>query len=116
MNIIRCTKSSDLADLYKSDALTFEGVIIDDDAFEYLVHWLEANDCRMLNDDFYVIKGKLMNETYVLTGNNQYNDDLNILCIKLSDLSNVSGIAIPRFDIGGRWFTDVVDNNISREI
>ena len=56
-----------------------------------------------------------MNEKYHLTGDNAYKDELTILCIKQEDLSNVKGIIIPRFEIGGRWLDDVIENNISRE-
>ncbi len=55
-----------------------------------------------------------MNKVYHLTGDNAYKDSLNILCIKLSDLSNVAAIVIPRFEIGGRWYDDVVNNNARR--
>ena len=34
--------------------------------------------------------------------------------IKLSDLINPSAIVFKRFDFGGRWFDDVVDNNARR--
>ena len=113
-NIIDC-KESDLKDLYDGSALTFEGTSIDDSNLEWLVNWLKEHDCEMRQPDFYVVKGRLMNEVYHLTGNNVYNDSLNILCIKLSDLTNVAAITIPRFELGGRWFDDVVDNNARRE-
>ena len=113
-NIIDC-KESDLKDLYDGDALTFEGTSIDDDNLEWLVNWLKEHDCEMKQPDFYVIKGKLMNKVYHLTGDNAYKDSLNILCIKLSDLSNVAAIVIPRFEIEGRWYNDVVNNNARRE-
>ena len=113
-NIIDC-KESDLKDLYDGSALTFEGISIDDSNLEWLVNWLKEHDCEMKQPDFYVIKGKLMNKVYHLTGDNAYKDSLNILCIKLSDLSNVAAIVIPRFEIEGRWFDDVVDDNARRE-
>ena len=52
-----------------------------------------------------------MNNAYGLTGENAYKDELTILSIKLEDIENVGAIIIPRFDIGGRWFDDIVDNN-----
>lgn len=114
MNIIYC-KDSDIEELKEGSALTFEGTCIDDDNLEWLMKWFEEHDCKMLRDDFYVIKGKQMNDKYGLTGNNRYNDDLNILCVKLSDLSQINNIIMPRFEIGGRWLDDVIDNNLYRE-
>ena len=52
-----------------------------------------------------------MNNAYGLTGTNAYKDELTILSIKLEDIENVGAITLPRFDIGGRWFDDIVDNN-----
>lgn len=114
MEIKRCN-SSDIDELYNGSALTFEGTTVDDDNLKWLINWFESYDCKMINEDFYVITGKQMNEKYHLTGDNAYKNELTILCIKLDDLSNVKNIIMPRFEIGGRWFDDVVDNNISRE-
>lgn len=114
MNIIRC-KEAELDELYSGSALTFEGTCIDEGNLEWLINWFKEHDCTMKSQDFYVISGKLMNSTYKLTGDNQYPDDLNILCIKLSDLTNITKLACARFELGGRWFDDVVDNNASRE-
>lgn len=113
-NIIHCT-ADDLQALYDDSALTFEGTTLSDDNLYFLVRWMGSCNCHMLKQDFYVVSGKLMNEHYGLTGSNAYPDDLNILCIKLSDLDNYQGIVMPRFMIGGRWFDDVVDNNLDRE-
>ena len=56
-----------------------------------------------------------MNNAYGLTGNNAYKDDLTIFCIKLEDIENVDAITLPRFEIGGRWFDDVIGNNEARQ-
>jgi hypothetical protein len=113
-NIIDC-KESDLKDLYDGSALTFEVRVINDATLEWLASWLRLHDCEMKQPDFYVVKGKLMNEVYHLAGNKAYKDSLNILCIKLSDLTNVAAIAIPKFELDGRWFDDVVEGNARRE-
>lgn len=105
-NIIDC-KESDLKDLYDGSALTFVRAWTDDDYLEWLIKWLKKHDCEMKQPDFYVLKGKLMHEVYNLTGDNAYKDSLNILCIKLSDLTNVA--AIPRFGFYGRRFDDMID-------
>lgn len=114
MNIIMC-ESSDIDVLYDEWALAFEGTTLDDENLKWLIRWIENHNCKMIREDFYVITGKLMNEKYNLTGDNAYPNDCNILCIKQSDLTNVDGIIIPRFEIGGRWITDVINNNLARE-
>ena len=48
-------------------------------------------------------------------GDNAYADDLNLVAIKLSDIADYSKIVLPRFQVGGRWFDDIVDNNRRRE-
>lgn len=70
----------------------------------------------MTTDNFYVTSGKDMNEFCGgLTGDNAYPDDLSIVSIKLSDIKDVSKIILRRFEVGGRWFDDIVDNNRRRE-
>ena len=56
-----------------------------------------------------------MNNHYNLTGNNRYNEDLKIVSIKNKDIMQLMRVAIPRFEIGGRWFNDIVDNNSWRK-
>ena len=113
MNIIRA-KESDLQELYDNSAFTIEGLSADDDNLEQLKQWFEQHNCKMINEDFYIISGKLMNSVYNLKGNNAYKDELTIVSVKLSDLSNANSIIMPKFEIGGRWFDDIVDNNARR--
>ena len=56
-----------------------------------------------------------MNNNYELTGNNAYKDNLTLISIKTEDIKNLKAIIIPRFEVGGRWFDDIVDNNAMRE-
>lgn len=109
-NVINCTEE-DLEVLYKGSALTFEGTTTDEENLDWLVNWLDKHGTTMETKDFYVVSGKLMNSHYGLRGTVAYPDDLNILCIKLKDLTPYTNIVVPRFEIGGRWFDDVVDNN-----
>ena len=41
--------------------------------------------------------------------------DCTLACVKLADMENPNRVAIPRFQIGGRWFYDIVENNARRE-
>lgn len=113
-NIINCTEK-DLDELYSNSALTFEGTCTDEENLNWLVNWFEEHNCQMKTDNFYVITGKLMNNYFKLTGKNAYPKNLTILTVKLSDLTNLGGIILPRFEIGGRWFDDVVDNKLAHE-
>lgn len=71
----------------------------------------------MKKDRFYVISGKLMNESYHLTGTNAYPNDVTIVCMKNGeDIEVNSALCIQRFEFGGRWFDDIVDNNARREL
>ena len=57
-----------------------------------------------------------MNREYNLTGTNAYPEkDCTLVCIKLTDLVKPLALTMPRFQVGGRWFDDVVDNNARRE-
>ena len=70
---------------------------------------------KLLRRRVYIVSGKVMNVYCDLTGDNAYQDDLNLIAIKLSDIADYSKIVLPRFQVGGRWFDDIVDNNRRRE-
>ena len=53
-----------------------------------------------------------MNEQYGLSGSNAYPEDCTI--VSVTDINQMA-ITIPRFEVGGRWFDDIVDNNTRRE-
>lgn len=106
--------NKDLYDFYKNWSLTFIGVDMEKENIDWLANWLKPyNDGHDII--IYNISGKLMNTHYNLTGDNSYPNDLNIIAIKLSDLTNIEKLALARFEIDGRWFTDIVDNNTRRE-
>ena len=110
MNIIEVKDTSLLDEFYDKWSLTFEGTTIDEANLNWLINWFKEYNCTMIKEDFYVVSGKMMNDYYHLTGDNRYADNLNILVIKLEDLDNPDGIYRPRFEIGGRFFTDIIDN------
>lgn len=88
--------------------------MIPDEAQKYVDFFKEVTD---VNDDEtgYIISGGQMNDHYGLTSHNAYPRELNILVIPLKAFGDVGKIAIPMREIGGRWFTDVVDNNTERQ-
>ena len=90
-------------------ALTMEGLSISE-----FIDWVKQYT-PMKSETAYIIKGKTMNDVYMLTGNNKYPDDCTIVSIKLEDMENSMAVVIPRFNIGARWFDDIVMNNATRE-
>lgn len=93
-------------------ALTIEGLA--ESSIPDLFNWVKGIT-PMKNETAYIIKGKTMNSVYGLTGTNAYPDDLTIVSIKLEDIEDCMKVAIPRFQIGARWFDDIVANNEARQ-
>jgi len=109
---IHIFSAEDLKELYDDSALTMTGLKLE--SIPDFVGWVE-NYTKLLRKKVYVVSGKVMNSYCGNTGDNCYADDLNLVAIKLSDIADYTKIVLPRFEIGGRWFDDVVDNNRRRE-
>lgn len=110
-NIENVTTKAQLDKLYNNSAFTIEGLA--DESIGDLVAWLEENTTFTTNELIvYVTKGNVMNELYDLHGDNAYDNDLTIVSVIDIDLVKV---ALKRFSVGGRWFDDIVDNNIRRK-
>lgn len=112
---IDVTSKAQLDELYNNSALTFEGLSSDEESIKGLVKWLKEHSEISNPLPIHIISGQTMNINYRLTGENRYKDDLTIISIKNYDIKNLGAIIIPRFEIGGRWFDDIVDNNATRE-
>ena len=114
MNITSVTTKEQLDALYNQSALTWEGLDSSEENLNAVNAWLRENKAIIDGTEpkFHVIKGKLMNDTYGLTGDNAYHEDLNL--VSVTDINQVP-ITFPRFEVGGRWFDDIVDNNIRRQ-
>jgi len=106
----------DLDVFYDDWSLTLEGFLVDEENLD--AYFKEITNYTTVKDDFafYIVKGKQMNERYGLTGDNAYQDELNIIVCKLCSMDNPLTLAVPRFAWGGRWFKDVVDNNARHEL
>lgn len=109
---IHIFSAEDLKELYDDSALTMTGLKLD--SIPDFVAWVE-NYTKFLRKKVYIVSGKVMNTYCGNTGDNAYADDLNLVAIKLSDIADVDKIIMPRFQIGGRWFDDIVENNRRRE-
>lgn len=112
---IDVTSKAQLDELYNGSALTFVGLSSDEESIKGLVEWLKEHSEISNPLPIHIISGQTMNINYGLTGENRYEDDLTIISIKNGDIRNLGAIVIPRFEIGGRWFDDIVDNNATRE-
>lgn len=112
---IKVTSKEQLDELYNCSALTFEGFSAKEENINKLIKWLKGYSEISNPLPIYIISGKTMNINYGLTESNKYKDNLTIISIKNNDIKNLSAIIIPRFEVGGRWFDDVVDNNVRRE-
>lgn len=100
-----------LNELYKSSALTFTGVSAEDKNLNKIIDWLKERTEIANPISIHIIKRQVMNEKYKLTGRVAYPKDRTLISIKLEDIYDVNAIAISRFDVFGRWFSDIVDNN-----
>lgn len=114
--LVEVTTIEGLRKLYDGSALTFEGTVVDEKNAEFLVNWLKEAGTEPAEDlVIYTFKGKLMNDTFELTNDNRYPDDLTSVSIELNQLGNWSPLTTKRFELGGRWMDDVIDNNLFRE-
>lgn len=105
------TTKEELKALEDCSALTWEGFSIEDDNLKATEDWLQAHNVNTSKAVFNIISGKVMNSVYKLKGDNAYPDDVHIVAITGID---VGPIILVRFQVGGRWFDDVVANNKRR--
>jgi len=114
ITVNRVTTTEKLNELYDCSALTFLGLTTSQESLNAMFDWIREYTA-VKTMQVFVVTGRTMNNQYGLTGTNAYADDLSIVCVKLTDLENPMKLALPRFQVGGMWFDDVVDNNARRE-
>ena len=105
--VVVAKNEKDLDELYNCSALTIEG-LDPDSVYDFADDVVEHGGTV---DKVVMTSGKLMNQVYQLTGNNAYPDQLDIVSI----VGNTLPMVMRRFEFGGRWFDDIVDNNARRE-
>lgn len=110
--VVQITTAEELKKLYEQSALTWEGLKADDDELKIVETWIKNHNAEGPELTFHIIKGELMNEVYQLTGNNAYPEDLTL--VSVTGVNQVK-LSLPRLQVGGRWFDDIVDNNARRE-
>jgi hypothetical protein len=104
MNKVYVEDESFLKRFYDASALTVEG--LSEDSLDDYYQWLKDNVGAKDDLTFYITSGEYMNSEY---GSN-YPNDLTIVIVELKDIGSVTKLATKRFEFGGRWFDDVVDN------
>ena len=111
---IKRPKMEELAHLDKTEAIVEEGM--DMASIQYFVNWI-SDLAGTVNDEVevYLIKGEMLNKAWSLTGDNRYPDDLNIVAVSFDEIDKPGKLAIPRFSVDARWWSDVLSNNLRRE-
>jgi len=115
MAIVIKDGSAMLDEFYKDWSLTVEGLSATPESLGAYMKILTSLTDVKDGFAFYTVSGKTMNDKYGLTGDNAYPDNLTIVMVMLKDLVNPMKVAVPRFTWGGRWFTDIVDNNARKQ-
>lgn len=115
MEIINVTSRELLDELYEGGALALVGIeSLTEHKSQTFADLLLMAGMPMSEDaTVYQISGQLMNDEYGLTGTNAYKPDLNIICIKVGDLSG--DVYAGARTLGARWFAEIVDDNAYRE-
>ena len=87
----------------------------DDDNLKEIINWFKEEGCPLKKEEFYIVTGKQMNDFCGgLSGNSAYKEDLTILSIELDNITDVNKLFMKKFEIGARWFDDIVENNRQR--
>ena len=108
------TTLSELLSLTDNSAFTIEGAGGDLNEWCIGLNEILAKENIGQVKTFYTFTGKLMNETYEITGSNAYQDNFTFLSFMLDGL-DVGKLAMFKMKFGARWLDDIVDNNNARE-
>ena len=111
LEIVYVDSNEELDGLVADSALTIEG--LSEEAIPEFLDYIKERT-KLKKERAYVVKGKKMNEYCGCRGSRKYKDDLTIVSVKLSDMENWQPFVTARFEFGGRWFDDIVDNNRQR--
>ena len=90
---------------YDGSALTLTGLSHEtvDDYVDYLSKIIPLKDGSVV----YEVSGESINSYYDV---DEFPDDLNIVVIELDSFEDRKKLILKRFNFGGRWFDDVIDN------
>lgn len=109
MKVVELTTKKELKKLYDTSCFTWEGMSDSKENLEAIEKAIRENGFK--EDEMLVYKytGKLMNDSYKLTGSNAYPDNLTF--ISIPNYYN----PIFKLQCGARWFDDIVANNEREE-
>lgn len=112
--VYKINSIKELEMLYDEWALTFTGA--NDSDIDDIITWLDNFD-GISKNEFYIFNGKLLNETFNLTGDNKYKDNLSFVTIKNEYICNLEKFSFERFKYPKVccWLTDIIDNNLRHE-
>jgi hypothetical protein len=112
LSIQHVTTEAQAKALYDTSALTWEGLDASPASLEQVIQWMNGLGVDTCKAVFNIVQGAVMNTLYGLTGTNAYPKRLTIVSVTGIQ---VEKLVIPRFQVGGRWFDDIVDNNRQRQ-
>jgi len=115
INKILVKDKEQLDELYNSSAFTLIGLESSDESINGLIDWIKKYSEVSNPLNIFITSGSTMNKEYNLSGENMYKNNLTIVSIKNQDIKQLMRIVVPRFEIGGRWFDDIVNNDLWRE-
>lgn len=102
--------------MYNGSYCTFEGVNDVKEWTDGITKMLaEQGMGQLVPEDFVNITGAEVNRELGLTGSNRYPDDLVILGFSLKHITNTGALTMWKFQMGARWFDDIVANSLDRE-
>jgi hypothetical protein len=112
LSIQKVTTAAQAKALYDCSALTWEGLESSPASLGQVLEWMNGLGVDTCKAVFNVMQGAVMNTIYGLTGTNAYPKETTIVSVTGID---VGKLIIPRFQVGGKWFDDIVDNNRRRQ-
>ena len=115
INRILVKDKEQLDELYNSSAFTFIGLESSDESLNGLIDWIKEYSEVSNPLNVFITSGSTMNREYNLSGSNRYDNNLTIVSIKNQDIKQLMRVVVPRFEIGARWFDDIVNNDLWRE-
>lgn len=112
--VINVTDKEMLDKLYDDSSVLTKKCLYEESISNF-IDWIHETAKTKDNVNVYITKGKVINNAYGLTKDNAYPNDCPIVAVMLSDIENANTLIRRRFEVGARWFDDIVDNDLSRQ-
>lgn len=104
MKIIKVTTKEVLEELKNKSLFTWEGMSDDEENLKAIEKAVRLNGLDKEEIVFYIWNGELMNQSYELSGNNAYPNDLTFV--------GIGNFYNPMFKLAtdARWLDDIISN------